>query len=62
MINTEKSLDIHDYTEVFLRRVWYFLIPFVVVQKVLSSLTRSESHFHPPFFSRRLGVHYTYNE
>jgi polysaccharide chain length determinant protein (PEP-CTERM system associated) len=31
MINTEKSLDIHDYTEIFLRRFWYFLIPFVVI-------------------------------
>jgi len=31
MINSEKSLDIHDYTEVFLRRFWYILIPFVVV-------------------------------
>lgn len=31
MINTEKSLDIHDYTEIFLRRIWYFLIPFVVI-------------------------------
>jgi polysaccharide chain length determinant protein (PEP-CTERM system associated) len=31
MINTEKSLDIHDYIEVFLRRKWYFVIPFVVI-------------------------------
>jgi uncharacterized protein involved in exopolysaccharide biosynthesis len=31
MINTEKSLDIHDYTEVFLRRFWYILIPFIVI-------------------------------
>jgi uncharacterized protein involved in exopolysaccharide biosynthesis len=31
MINTEKSLDIHDYTEIFLRRIWYFLIPFTVI-------------------------------
>ena len=31
MINTEKSLDIHDYTEIFLRRIWYILIPFVVI-------------------------------
>src|SRR5512143_87408 len=31
MINTEKSLDIHDYTEIFLRRIWYFIIPFVVI-------------------------------
>ncbi len=31
MINTEKSLDIHDYTEILLRRIWYILIPFVVI-------------------------------
>ncbi len=31
MINTEKSLDIHDCIEIFLRRIWYFLIPFVVI-------------------------------
>ncbi len=31
MINTEKSLDIHDYTEIFLRRKWYFVIPFAVI-------------------------------
>ena len=31
MINTGKSLDIHDYTEVFLRRIWYFVIPFVII-------------------------------
>jgi polysaccharide chain length determinant protein (PEP-CTERM system associated) len=31
MINTEKSLDIHDYIEIFLRRKWYFVIPFVVI-------------------------------
>jgi polysaccharide chain length determinant protein (PEP-CTERM system associated) len=31
MINTEKSLDIHDYTEIFLRRIWYFVIPFIVI-------------------------------
>ena len=31
MINTEKSFDVHDYIEIFLRRVWYILIPFVVV-------------------------------
>jgi polysaccharide chain length determinant protein (PEP-CTERM system associated) len=31
MINTEKSLDIHDYTEIFLRRIWYILIPFIVI-------------------------------
>jgi polysaccharide chain length determinant protein (PEP-CTERM system associated) len=31
MINTERSLDIHDYTEIFLRRFWYFVIPFIVI-------------------------------
>jgi polysaccharide chain length determinant protein (PEP-CTERM system associated) len=31
MINTEKSFNIHDYTEIFLRRFWYILIPFVVI-------------------------------
>jgi polysaccharide chain length determinant protein (PEP-CTERM system associated) len=31
MINTEKSFNIHDYTEIFLRRIWYILIPFTVV-------------------------------
>ena len=31
MINTEKSLDINDYTEIFLRRVWYIVIPFIVI-------------------------------
>ncbi len=31
MINTEKSFDIHDYTEIFLRRIWYFVIPFVLI-------------------------------
>ncbi len=31
MINTEKSLDIHDYTEVLLRRIWYIVIPFTVI-------------------------------
>src|SRR4030042_3939013 len=31
MINTERSFDIHDYTEIFLRRIWYFLIPLIVI-------------------------------
>jgi polysaccharide chain length determinant protein (PEP-CTERM system associated) len=31
MINTEKSLNIHDYTEVLLRRIWYIVIPFVAI-------------------------------
>ncbi len=41
MINTEKSLDIHDYTEIFLRRIWYFVIPFAVIMAaaVLYSLS-----------------------
>ena len=31
MINSEKSFDIHDYIEILLRRIWYMVIPFVVV-------------------------------
>jgi polysaccharide chain length determinant protein (PEP-CTERM system associated) len=31
MINTEKTLNIHDYIEIFLRRFWYIVIPFVVI-------------------------------
>ncbi len=31
MINPEKSFNIHDYIEIFLRRIWYVLIPFVLV-------------------------------
>jgi polysaccharide chain length determinant protein (PEP-CTERM system associated) len=31
MINTEKSFNIHDYIEIFLRRIWYIVIPFIVV-------------------------------
>ena len=31
MINTERTLNIQDYTEIFLRRIWYFLIPFAIV-------------------------------
>jgi len=31
MINTEKSFNIHDYTEIFLRRIWYIVIPFIVI-------------------------------
>jgi len=31
MINLEKSFNIHDYIELVLRRVWYVIIPFVVV-------------------------------
>src|SRR4030042_5011138 len=37
MINTERTLNIHDYTEVLLRRFWYFLIPlmFILVAAIL---------------------------
>jgi len=31
MINTEKSFNIHDYTEIFLRRIWYIVIPFTII-------------------------------
>ena len=31
MINTEKPFDIHDYTEIFLRRIWYIVIPFTII-------------------------------
>ncbi len=31
MINTEKSFNIDDYTEIFLRRIWYIVIPFAVI-------------------------------
>jgi len=31
MINAEKSFNIHDYTEIFLRRIWYIIIPFIVI-------------------------------
>jgi polysaccharide chain length determinant protein (PEP-CTERM system associated) len=31
MINTEKPFNIHDYTEIFLRRIWYILIPFIII-------------------------------
>jgi polysaccharide chain length determinant protein (PEP-CTERM system associated) len=31
MINLEKSFNIHDYIEIFLRRIWYVIIPFVVI-------------------------------
>jgi polysaccharide chain length determinant protein (PEP-CTERM system associated) len=31
MINPEKSFNTHDYIEIFLRRLRYFLIPFIVV-------------------------------
>ena len=31
MINSEKSFNIHDYIEIFLRRIWYIIIPFIVI-------------------------------
>ncbi len=31
MINSEQSFGIHDYIEILLRRVWYIVLPFVVV-------------------------------
>jgi polysaccharide chain length determinant protein (PEP-CTERM system associated) len=31
MINTEKSFNINDYIEIILRRIWYIIIPFIVV-------------------------------
>ena len=31
MINPEKSFNVHDYVEILLRRVWYIVIPFIVV-------------------------------
>ena len=34
MINIEKSFNIHDYTEIFLRRIWYAIIPFIVIMAV----------------------------
>ncbi len=31
MINPGKPFNIHDYTEIFLRRIWFFIIPFVAI-------------------------------
>jgi polysaccharide chain length determinant protein (PEP-CTERM system associated) len=31
MINSQKSFSLHDYLDVFLRRIWYFVIPLVIV-------------------------------
>ncbi len=31
MINSQKSFNLNDYLDVFLRRIWYFLIPLVIV-------------------------------
>jgi polysaccharide chain length determinant protein (PEP-CTERM system associated) len=31
VINPGKTFNIHDYIEIFLRRIWYIIIPFIVV-------------------------------
>ncbi len=31
MINPNKPFNIHDYIETFLRRIWYIVIPVIVV-------------------------------
>lgn len=31
MINPNKPFNVHDYIEIFLRRIWYIVIPFVVI-------------------------------
>jgi polysaccharide chain length determinant protein (PEP-CTERM system associated) len=31
MINSEKSFDLKDYVEIFLRRMWHVVIPFVLI-------------------------------
>ena len=31
MINPGKPFNIHDYKEIFLRQVWFFIIPFVII-------------------------------
>src|SRR4030043_1250533 len=31
MINPNKPFNIHDYIEIFLRRIWYIIIPVIVV-------------------------------
>jgi polysaccharide chain length determinant protein (PEP-CTERM system associated) len=36
MINPEKSFNIHEYIEIFLRQKWYIFIPFVIVLAVAS--------------------------
>jgi len=36
MINTGKSFNIHDYTEIFLRRIWYIIIPFAIVASAVA--------------------------
>jgi len=46
MINPEKSFNIHDYIEIFLRRLWYIVIPFVVIMVGASiyALTSSKEY------------------
>lgn len=46
MINPEKSFNYHDYVEIFLRRIWYFVIPFVIVLTgaVLYSVTAPKEY------------------
>jgi len=39
MINTEKSFNIHDYVEIFLRRVWYIVIPFMIIMAAAALYT-----------------------
>jgi len=34
MINTEKSFNIHDYIEIFWRRIWYILLPLSILMLV----------------------------
>ncbi len=31
MINPEKSFSVHDYVEIFLRRIWYIIIPLAII-------------------------------
>ncbi len=31
MINPDKAFNVHDYIEIFLRRLWYVVIPFAIV-------------------------------
>jgi len=31
MINPEKSFSVHDYVEIFLRQIWYIIIPFAII-------------------------------
>ncbi len=31
MINSQKSFNLHSYIDIFLKRIWYFIIPLVLV-------------------------------